>query len=140
MESTEKYNIRYEQLVQAVATFEDSLSLNLEILENPILIDSVKAGQIQKFECCVELAWKTARLFLYEFHGVDVSTPKPTSKELFLAGIVSESVYESLYQMIEDRNLLSHIYAESTFQTIHGKLKDYLKVFKILLEKLKSIT
>jgi len=51
-------------------------------------------------------------------------------KELFLANYITEEEYETLFEMINDRNRLSHIYKEDYFLEIHEKLNNYLVILK----------
>jgi len=57
-------------------------------------------------------------------------------KELFLVNLVEESLYQTMFNMIEDRNKLSHVYEEKLFEEIHGKLGRYLSSLKCLLSDL----
>lgn len=62
MEQTERFENKLENFRKAVKNFENSLSLNLNEFEE-IEFDTIKSGQIQKFEFCVELCWKTIKEF-----------------------------------------------------------------------------
>lgn len=133
MEQTERFENKLENFRKAVKNFENSLSLNLNEFEE-IEFDTIKSGQIQKFEFCVELCWKTIKEFLNEKHGIDVFSPKSTFKEFFSLNLIDENKYENLIEMLEDRNKLSHIYEEMFFEEIYKKLHIYLNTFKIVLK------
>jgi hypothetical protein len=75
------------QLEAAIADFERSLGIPLESLD-PTTADAVRSGQAQKFEFTVELFWKTAKHFLLETHGFDITSPKPVIKKYFELGYV----------------------------------------------------
>ena len=138
MEPAERYLLRYDELRQAVNNLKLSLSIDNALLQDPVVQDSVESGQIQKFEFCTELAWKTSKQFLYHFHGIDLNSPKLVIKELYVQKIIDQQTYESLYQMIEDRNLLSHIYKKNVFDVIHKKLPGYLTVLEELVGRIAS--
>lgn len=53
---------------------------------NPLGIDA----SIQRFEFCMELAWKTLREILLRGHGIDVASPKPALQEAFRVGLIDD--------------------------------------------------
>ena len=62
--------------------------------------------------------------------SIDSKTPKSSIKELYRIGYSNEETYRSLINMINDRNMLSHIYNEEEFNKIYNKLPEYLKAMK----------
>lgn len=98
-------------------------------------MDTIKSGQIQKFEVTVELFWKTMKLFLFDIHGIEAISPKMTMKELFLAEYVNKEEYELLFEMVNDRNRIAHIYNEQQFNLIHTKINQYLKIMQSVVQK-----
>ncbi len=83
MEQTRKFEHRLNSLKKAISTFNVSLGVDLSRYEG-IELDTFKSGQIQKFEVCVELFWKTMKSFLFEIHGINAVSPKMTLKELYV--------------------------------------------------------
>jgi len=132
-----KYKLK--ELEKAVRNFEDSMNIKISLFTD-IVKDSIESGQIQKFEFSCELLWKTIKAFLYEVEGLDVKTPKSAVKEFFNSGYIEYKEYELLMQMIDDRNMLSHIYKEEMLKEILARVKDYLilmkKVLKIMQNKI----
>jgi uncharacterized protein YutE (UPF0331/DUF86 family) len=63
--------------------------------------------------------------FLYLFAGLDTNSPKDTIKNLFLSRHIDQKGYEALMEMIDDRNMLSHIYRVEYFDKIYAKLISY---------------
>lgn len=53
---------------------------------NPLGIDA----SIQRFEFCIELAWKTLRGILLRDHGIEVASPKPALQEAFRVGLIDD--------------------------------------------------
>jgi len=91
---------------------------------NPLGIDA----SIQRFEFCIELAWKTLRDILLRDHGIEVASPKPALQEAFRVELIDD---ETLWlSMLRDRNLSSHTYREALAQEIFARLPDYLQVLK----------
>ena len=100
------------------------------------LIDVIKSGQIQKFEYTAELAWKTAKKFVEWKVGEPCNYSKDAYKIMLTKNWVSETVYLQLVDGIDDRNKLSHIYKESTFDAIYLKLEQHTNALNILLKTL----
>lgn len=138
MELINKYKELYILLGKAIADFE--LSMNAELNKYDAQeIDWIKNARIQKFEFCIELLWKTAKVYL-EFIEGKIYTPKLTVKSLFIFQIINEDIYLKLMNCINDRNLLSHIYKFEMFDEIHKELENHLDTIKqthLLLSKIK---
>jgi nucleotidyltransferase substrate binding protein (TIGR01987 family) len=108
-----------ERLGYAVSRYSDSvkrLKEAVEMDENPLSID----GTIQRFEFTFEQAWKTVQKFL-RFEGVDCNSPRNCMKEAFSIGLVSDE--ELWLDMLDDRNMTSHIYDETQAKNIYSRIK-----------------
>lgn len=132
MEDRLKYKIT--QYKNAILNFEDSLNINLEVLDQ-IVADTVKSGIVQKFEFCIELLWKTLKVYLLEINGIDCSSPKLIIKEYFRIQDFSSEDYETLIGMINDRNSLSHIYNQEQFNEIYNRIIITLPIFNRFFDK-----
>ena len=135
MERRLKY--KTEQYKKALDGFIDSLKIDLkELPEN--IADTVKSGQVQKFEISTELLWKTLKIFLLQVHGIRENSPKAVIKSLYTIQLINGNEYETLIKTIENRNLLSHIYNQDQFQEIYLEIKEtpkiFLKALKIINE------
>jgi nucleotidyltransferase substrate binding protein (TIGR01987 family) len=111
---TEKDRLQY-----AVSRYSDAvkrLKEAIEMAENPLSID----GTIQRFEFTFEQAWKTVQKFL-RFEGVDCNSPRNCIKEAFYIGLVSDG--ELWLDMLDDRNMTSHIYDETQAKNIYNRIK-----------------
>jgi len=98
-------------------------------------ISSSRDGVIQRFEFCTELAWKSTREYLIEQGYVDINSPKSVMKQAFADGLINDE--RSWIELLNARNLTSHIYDESTASDIFEDIRDkYLLLFKALLNKL----
>jgi len=127
MEDRLKYKIT--QYKNAISNFEDSLNIEISELDD-IIADTVKSGIVQKFEFCIELLWKTLKVYLLEINGIDCSSPKLIIKEYFRNQDFSSKDYEILIGMINDRNSLSHIYNKEQFEDIYSRIIISLPIFK----------
>lgn len=77
-------------------------------------------GVLQRFEFSFELFWKTLKLIL-RFEGFDCQSPRSCIKEAFRHGYLTDG--EIYLDMLEDRNLSSHIYDEQTSIDIFDRVK-----------------
>jgi nucleotidyltransferase substrate binding protein (TIGR01987 family) len=92
--------------------------------------DLDKDGAIQRFEFSVELLWKALKSIL-NYLGIECYSPRSCIKEAFKAGIISDD--EIILDMLNDRNLSSHIYSETTSEEIFERIKNvYLNYLKKL--------
>jgi len=137
MEQTKGYEKKLLSLGQALDSFEKSMAIDTARLGN-IEQDTIKSGQIQKFEVCVELFWKTIKMFLYEIHGVESISPKMAMKQLYRTQYVNEKNYEILIEMINDRNRLSHVYNEEQFNEIYSRISEYLQLLRFVVDIIKN--
>lgn len=135
MEPADTLAARLTDFLSSLNTFEQSLQLKMAKYQG-VELDTIKNGQIQKLEYCIELCWKTIKVFLNTIHGVDAVSPKSTIKEFYRVSLVNEKEYELLNEMLDDRNRLSHIYNELFFEDIYLKLNDYLVVMKKVSERM----
>ncbi len=130
--------LRYkkEQFLAAVNDFDVSVNLDLSNLDFDI-VDSVKSGRAQKFEFCVEILWKSVKVFLSETHGIDEKSPKTVIKSFYSLEYITASEYESIIEMLEDRNRLSHIYRKEQFNDIYIRIEKSLPLIRKVLEAIR---
>lgn len=89
----------------------------------------------KRFEFTYEMAWKALKRVL-DFLGIDATSPRMVFKEAYAAGLlVDERVW---LDMIEMRNLSSHVYDENEMSRILLQLDSYLEAFEALLIRLKT--
>jgi len=121
----------------ALTGFESSLQQSTEEMD-PVLKDLVRNGQLQKFEYCSELLWKVMKLYLFLYEALDEPTPKRACKAFYQTLKTDEKLYQGLLDMIDSRNISSHVYSETEFVEILQKLPLHLDVMKDTLYILKK--
>lgn len=96
---------------------------------------SMRDGAIQRFEFCVELAWKALREHLLAQGYANINSPKSVMKQAYADGLLSE---ETVWlQILNDRNLTSHIYDEAAAEEIYQRIAgSYCALLRSLAEKL----
>jgi len=123
-----RWKQRFQNFDRAVVLLRSALEekRELSLLE--------KEGVIQRFEYSYELAWKTMKDYL-EASGIVITpvTPRQVVKEAFAAKIIDDG--QVWINMIDNRNLLSHVYDFSIFeQAVKSITEHYLPAMEKLHE------
>jgi nucleotidyltransferase substrate binding protein (TIGR01987 family) len=87
---------------------------------------------IQRFEYCIELAWKSAVKTL----GLNTPSPKPAVRELARNNLIEDPVV--WIDFIDARNRTSHIYDEAVATEVFAEIKKFMPEARKLLQKLKA--
>ena len=99
--------------------------------------DYEKAGAIQAFEVCYELAKNTIRkILLLRAQEVPIS-PKEIFRLAGLEGLISDA--EIWFEFAKKRNKTSHTYDGGVAEEILLSLPDFLRELDLLISKLKKI-
>lgn len=114
------------------AEYEKALKALAEALAEP-KNSIVRDATIQRFEFCVELAWKASKKML----GTASSAPKIVIREMAQAGLIQDP--QIWFDFLEARNLSSHTYKEEMAEKVYAVAKSFLPEGQALLLKLKSI-
>jgi nucleotidyltransferase substrate binding protein (TIGR01987 family) len=110
LQALENLNNALDRLSEAVKTAKTDLEID---------------GTIQRFEFSFKLFWKTLKLVL-KYYGVECNNPRSCIKEAFrngLNGLIDDD--EIFLDMLEDRNLTSHIYDKQTANEIFERIKKF---------------
>src|SRR3989338_6753760 len=92
------------------------------------LSDLEEEGVIQRFEYTFELSWKTLRDYM-RYGGIETDLPRDVIKQAFASGLIKDG--QKWIDMLESRNLMSHIYDETAFGNIYAKItKEYYTALK----------
>ncbi len=126
----------YEKLddfTKALKRLEESIN---ESLENT-MSTTIKDGVIQRFEFSYEICWKLIKYFL-EYEGIEsAESPRSTFREAFSYGLIEDG--DDWIDMLNDRNLTSHVYDEHIANEIYEKVKNkYFYMLNDILNKLKD--
>ncbi len=129
-------DVRWQQRFK---NFESAIKLLQEVpaLDLGTLSQLEKEGIIQRFEFTLELAWKTLKDKM-EYDGLilDKISPKMVLKEAFKAKYIEN--IEPWFEMIDDRNLLSHTYDFKLFEAIIPDIQiKYTALLSVLYNSLK---
>jgi nucleotidyltransferase substrate binding protein (TIGR01987 family) len=89
----------------------------------------------KRFEFTYEMAWKALKRVL-DYLGIDARAPRPVFKEAYAQGLLADE--QVWLDMIEMRNLASHVYDEHEISRILVELERYLSAFDSLLSRLRQ--
>ncbi len=108
-------DIRWQQRFNNLKNAHNNLIEMLDLLKNEPSNKAYKLAVIQSYEMDIELAWKTLKDYL-NFLGYKLQAPREVIKQAFAIEIIEDG--EIWLQMLEDRNLTSHIYDEAKAQEV----------------------
>ena len=116
--------------------YEKSVKSLSHALSEPVENDVYRAGCIQYFEFCFELAWKSIKT-VGEDQGLDeCNSPKKCLRLAFAnKWICDEEVW---LEMLLARNRMSHTYNASQALKIYDQLIEFLQPLKDLLPALRQ--
>lgn len=112
---------------QAISALKEVLAVE----KNKITRDSA----LLRFQLCFELAWKAIKTRARD-EGVECFSPKSCFQTAFQLNLVDYD--ESWINMVNDRNLIVHLYEEQMSDEIYERLTNYLTLFEKLYSRLKS--
>ena len=92
--------------------------------------DITRDASIQRFEFCIELAWKVSKRYL----GTDTSAPKQVVREMAQAGLIDDVTHWLV--AIDQRNLSSHTYNEALAVEVYRFAEAFLPALQALVERL----
>ena len=121
--------MKKSDVILKLSYFQDALA-RLETGVEQAVNELDKDGVIQRFEFTFELLWKSLKALL-AYEGIECYSPKSCIKEAFKAGKIPDD--EIFLDMLEDRNLSSHIYDKHKSEEIFERIK---RVYLPFLKKL----
>lgn len=128
-----------DKLHEKYAYFTDAVARLREALDDygKMPLDSIRDGVIQRFEFCTELAWKTMREYLIDQGYTELNSPKAVVKQAFAFGMIQDQA--AWIELLNDRNLTSHVYDESTAKLIFSRIEQqHLALFDEALAYMKE--
>ncbi|QEN03352.1 nucleotidyltransferase [Thiospirochaeta perfilievii] len=112
MEEDVRWKQRFSNFKRAFLLLRDALDGDISKLNQ-----LEKEGVIQRFEYTFELAWKVLKDRM-EYDGIifDIISPKAVIRKAYESKYIDN--LEVWFNMIGDRNLMSHTYDENKFEKI----------------------
>lgn len=119
------------EILFSIRRFGDALK-RLEAALNSEESDLKADATIQRFEFTFELAWKTLKRVLL-FEGYLCNSPRECLKEAFRFGLITEE--EGWLDMLDDRNMMAHVYSEDEALKIFARNPRYSKTMADLIKE-----
>lgn len=121
---SKRWEERISDLKKALDRLEEAISISKELD-----ITTLRDGVIQRFEFTMELSWKALKSLLNSEGVEEATTPKSIVKAGYKSGVIKN--VEIWLEMLDDRNLTSHIYnqaiADEIYERIVAKYYEELK-------------
>lgn len=95
----------------------------------------VRDATIQRFEYTVEAFWKMLKVYLLEVEGIDAASPKSVMREARNAKLLSDGDVALSLQMIDDRNISTHLYNEAMAEQVYKNIVQYFEFMQQVLVK-----
>ncbi len=95
----------------------------------------IRDSAIQRFEFTFEISWKVMKAYLEEKGAKDLYFPRDVIRNAFRAGIINSPKW---LEMIETRNITSHIYNENMAERVYNELPSYIPLIGELIEALEQ--
>ena len=109
-----RWKLRFESLKKAFSRLESACAQE-EYSELEL------AGLVQTFQFTFELCWKTLKDLL-TFEGYDVNSPREIIRKAFELSLIDDA--ERWFNALESRNILTHVYDESTAKQAMNYIKN----------------
>lgn len=139
MEKKERLIQRYEDAKRACASLKESLEFTAheeQLFLDPRFKKILRDSIIQRFEFTYDITWKYLKDYL-ENRGIVIQSPRSVFQECQSQGIVTKEEVEQLFDMIDARNLTTHLYSEAMAIKISERISDYYRMLNKLLTKTK---
>lgn len=124
----EKIRLQLEQLSKAISTLSEALDLE------PTQIN--KDGTIQRFEYTFELCWKAMQSATKSSGILDVNSPRESIRAAGQLNLIEN--IEIWFDFLNARNQASHLYDQSTADSVYETVKKFLPEAEKLAQKLKN--
>lgn len=136
----EKLEIKYAGLGNALAAFEEAIKRfkRVEQSSDQEELDTYRDSVIKRFEFSIDFSWKYLKQYMEEVLGIvlEKSGPKPTFREAFKGKIINEDQTRFAIEMVDSRNLTSHIYREEVADKICARASEYLQLMQKIFKKI----
>lgn len=132
----EKVLAKLKTVKMALAALKDAID-TYESLSEERYRKHIRASKIQNFEICVDVLWKFLHVYFTRVSGAQLPTsPKPVLQHCLKEHLLTLDQTERLLDMVDDRNLTSHVYLENLAERINGNAEDYYNQMCNLVNKL----
>jgi len=143
-------NTKYQNILKALTSFQDaidhynSIQKTKEIiligsLDRDELLLSLRDSMVQRFEYSLDTFWKYLKIYLEEKEKVviEFQSPRYIINTACKVGLITEKETEEFLEMLEGRNLTSHIYKEEIAKIVAQSIPAYSRLLQLIAARLK---
>lgn len=128
-ETTERRQKSLENLKKAFEELQN-------YMKEPVQTNRDRAGVIKAFEFTFELFWKLFQKIAQE-EGLESGGPKSSLKAAFQMGLISPDEEDIWISMLDDRNLMTHVYQNELSRQIFTRIEEkYIPALKNAFQRL----
>jgi nucleotidyltransferase substrate binding protein (TIGR01987 family) len=136
----EKLTKKYENLVKihrglarSIVRYRKALAdKNIDIDTREERRDSL----IKRFELTYDLLWKYLREYMIFTGGGVADSPRKVFQECLSLGLTNRAETDELIDLIEDRNLTTHVYDEELADRVANEIQKHHDVIDIIIKKI----
>ena len=126
-----------EELEKAKASLEVAVQLLRDSLvqqhQNSDLHKALRDACIQRFEFCIELAWKVSIKLL----GLETKAPNPAIREMAQNKLIDDT--QVWFNFLNARNKTSHSYDENVAKAVYAEVEKFLPELEKLISQLRKM-
>lgn len=119
----------------------ESLKISRDLLQKSLAVEpghvelhkALRDACIQRFEFCIELAWKTSIKIL----GLQTKAPNPAIRDMAQNKLIDDT--QIWFDFLLARNKTSHTYAEEVAKAVYNEVERLIPELDELLNRLKKI-
>lgn len=90
---------------------------------------------IKRFELTYDLLWKYLREYMIAMHSVSADSPRKIFQQCLSLGLTNEAETEELIDLIEDRNLTTHVYDIELANQVASDIQKHHDVISAIITK-----
>lgn len=122
-----------DELQKAINTLKEAVAFSEEVKANESQFKIARDACIQRYEYCIELAWKVSMKKL----GSQTKFAKPAVREMARADLIENA--EVWLDFLEARNSSSHSYDEKVAEKVFDEIKRFVPEVEKLQIRLRKI-
>lgn len=122
--------VSINEFKKALNSLNEAIRLYDLTLQQPVQLKANRDACIQRFEFCIEMAWRLAKKIM----GSATTAPNTIIREMAQNNLINDP--NIWFSFIEARNKTSHSYDEHIAIEVFNKIKEFVPEAALLYEKL----
>ena len=122
----------HQRLAIALERYKNALSDKNTDLETR---EERRDSLIKRFELTYDLLWKYLREYMITMHSVIADSPRKVFQECLSLGLTNREETKELIDLIEDRNLTTHVYDIELANQVAADIQKHHDVVNTIIRK-----